>query len=266
MRRYKLLEHDKITLPTGEVLSRVEYIDGPFEGMVGGYIEKEANLPHNGSGGVHHDAMIYGDAMVVGGHVMNNAIVCDDARIYGDVRVSGNARICGFASLSGHAMVRNDAVVKGVVQDYASVSGNALVEGGVYLKTEVRGNATVAKDGWVYGGIIDGQAVVSTTVGGSMYISGNAYIVNEIDMCHIQRGTFAPAITVYKTLSEDGIEGLGCGINLFGELISCSIADAMAKVATRYDGELLERFIELGVISVATPEMALSYGFPLEGK
>lgn len=64
MKRYKFLEHDKITLPTGEVLTRVEYIGGAFDGMVGGYIEKEENLPHKGNGVVRNNAMVYGDAEV----------------------------------------------------------------------------------------------------------------------------------------------------------------------------------------------------------
>lgn len=273
MKRYKFLEHDKITLPTGEVLTRIQYTADPCKDMVGGYIEKEDNLPHKGMGIVHHDAMVYGNAQVWGGHILNNAVVCDNARIYSEdnrlrmgVRVSGKARICGYAVLSDKAQVKDEAVVSGNVEDSASVSGKARVEGGVYYNSIISGNAVITKDGYVFGGSIGGRAVISTSVNGYVYVRGDACIENERDICHIQQGLYAPTVTVYKTQREDGVEGLGCGLNFFGEYHNGSVTDAMNTVATRSDAELLKRFIELGVMSVATPEMAMSYGFPLEGK
>lgn len=267
MKRYKFLEHDKITLPTGEVLTRIQYTAAPCKDMVGGYIEKEDNLPHTGVGVVHHDAMVYGDAVVWGGHVLNDAQVYEEARIYGEARISGKARICGSASLSGTVKVMGDAVIKGILEDDVQVQGNALVEGGVYNNAVVSDDAVITKDGWVFGGNITGQAVISTSVSGNIYVSGDAHITKSTDLCHIQQGVFASSVTVYKTENVDGIEGLGCGLCLDGAYYySVSIKEAMNKVATRPDVELLKRFIELGVMSVATPEMAMSYGFPLGGK
>ena len=49
-------------------------------GDLGGYVEKEENLSHNG------DAWVYGDAKVSG-----NAEVYGDAKIYGNAEVYGNA-------------------------------------------------------------------------------------------------------------------------------------------------------------------------------
>ena len=50
------------------------------EGELGGYVEKEENLDHDG------DAWVSGNAQVSG-----------DARVYGDAWVSGNARVYGNA-------------------------------------------------------------------------------------------------------------------------------------------------------------------------
>lgn len=55
-------------------------------GDLGGYIEKEENLDHDG------DAWVYGNAEVYG-----NARVYGDAEVYGDARVYGNAEVCGNA-------------------------------------------------------------------------------------------------------------------------------------------------------------------------
>lgn len=55
-------------------------------GDIGGWIEKEENLSHDGSAWVHSSAWVYGDARVYG-----------DAWVYGDARVCGNAEVCGDA-------------------------------------------------------------------------------------------------------------------------------------------------------------------------
>ena len=52
------------------------------KGNIGGWIEKEDNLSHEG------DAWVYGDAQV-----------CDSAQVYGDARVYVNARVCGEAKV-----------------------------------------------------------------------------------------------------------------------------------------------------------------------
>ena len=48
-------------------------------GDLGGYIEKEENLDHDGNAWVYGDAQVCGDAWVSG-----DAQVCGDARVYGD--------------------------------------------------------------------------------------------------------------------------------------------------------------------------------------
>lgn len=51
-------------------------------GDLGGWIEKEENLSHEGNATVCGDAVVYG-----------NATVCDDAVVYGDAAVCGNADV-----------------------------------------------------------------------------------------------------------------------------------------------------------------------------
>lgn len=57
-------------------------------GELGGWIEKEENLSHNGN------AWVYGDAQVC-----DNARVCGDALVYGDAWVCDNARVYGNAGI-----------------------------------------------------------------------------------------------------------------------------------------------------------------------
>jgi carbonic anhydrase/acetyltransferase-like protein (isoleucine patch superfamily) len=118
-------------------------------GELGGFVEKEENLNHEGNAWVYgnarvygnasvcDDARVYGNASVYGNAwVYGNARVCDDARVYGNASVYGNARVCGDARVYGNARVCDDARVYG----NASVYGNARVCG----DARVYGNADYA--------------------------------------------------------------------------------------------------------------------------
>ena len=74
-------------------------------GDLGGYVEKEENLEHDGN------AWVYGNAKVYG-----NAWVCGNAKVYGNARVYGNAKVYGNARVYGDAKVCGDA-------DYTTVKG-----------------------------------------------------------------------------------------------------------------------------------------------
>ena len=80
-------------------------------GELGGFVEKEENLNHEGNAWVYGNAEVYGNARVYGNaSVYGDARVCGDARVYGNAWVYGNARVCGDARVYGNA-------------DYATVHG-----------------------------------------------------------------------------------------------------------------------------------------------
>lgn len=57
-------------------------------GDLGGWIEKEENLSHEGDAWVYDDAEVCGDAKVCGNaEVYGNAEVCGDAKVYGNAEV-----------------------------------------------------------------------------------------------------------------------------------------------------------------------------------
>lgn len=61
-------------------------------GDLGGFIEKESNLSHNGECWIYNDACAFGNALIY-----DNARVRGNACIYGSAWVYGNARVCGEA-------------------------------------------------------------------------------------------------------------------------------------------------------------------------
>jgi NDP-sugar pyrophosphorylase family protein len=115
MKKYELLKSDT-TIQQGKTLYRIKYlIDIPRHnieaGDLGGFLESENNLSHDG-----------------------NAVVLDDARIFGNARVSDNARVYGNAKVSGNVWISGDAEVfdNAVVYGDAMIFGNTKVNSGEY--------------------------------------------------------------------------------------------------------------------------------------
>jgi carbonic anhydrase/acetyltransferase-like protein (isoleucine patch superfamily) len=99
-------------------------------GELGGYIETENNLSHNGNCWVSDSAQISDNAQVYGdARVYDNALVSDYARVSGNAWVSDNARISGSAQVYNNAHVSDNARISGYAQVYDKtyVSGNAHI-------------------------------------------------------------------------------------------------------------------------------------------
>ena len=78
------------------------------EGELGGFVEKEENLSHEGNAWVSGDARVFGNAWVSG-----------DARVFGNAWVSGDARVFGDAWVFGNA---DYATVKGFGTEYRTTT------------------------------------------------------------------------------------------------------------------------------------------------
>lgn len=82
-------------------------------GDLGGWIEKEENLSHDGRCWVYGTARVYGDAQVSGdAQISGDAQVFGDARVSGDAWVSDDAWVFGDAWVYGNAWVVGDAEIK----------------------------------------------------------------------------------------------------------------------------------------------------------
>ena len=108
---------------SGHTLHRIKaLVDIPCffvkAGDLGGWIESEKNLSHEGNAWVADEAIVYGEAGVSG-----NAIVYGNAKVYGKAQVYGNARVCDNAEVCGHAWVFGSAEICG----NASVHGQRIV-------------------------------------------------------------------------------------------------------------------------------------------
>jgi carbonic anhydrase/acetyltransferase-like protein (isoleucine patch superfamily) len=122
---------------------RAEYriralIDIPERGVkvgdLGGWVEDEGNLSHQGT------CWIYNNAMVVewGG-------VQEDATVHQSAMVDGYAKIMGNATIGGGAIARGNSQLKGecLVEDCVVIDGNVVIDGHTRVqdRAHVRGDA-----------------------------------------------------------------------------------------------------------------------------
>lgn len=170
---------DETKLVEGRILHRIKALrdfDGGFTkvkaGELGGWIQCEENLSHEGT------AWVYDDACVMdSGKIVNSAKVYDTATVRDKTVVAGTAIVCEHALIRdsavvfGHALVGGNAIAGGT----SGIFGNAHVDGHAY----VRGDAKIYEDAVVTGGttVITGRAAVCGTacIDGGM-VTKNIYI------------------------------------------------------------------------------------------
>ena len=119
-RKYKLTDEKKV-LDDGTVLYRIQalrdfnLVNGKEVkvGDLGGWVESESNLSHDGESWIGDEAMVRGNAKVG-----KSALVFENANIYDSAHVKDRAQVYGDASVYGNACVFEGAKV------YVSVSDN----------------------------------------------------------------------------------------------------------------------------------------------
>lgn len=79
---------------------------------LGGYVEDESNLSHEGDCWIGGNAKVFDHATVTGAaFVFGDARIYDGAQVTDHVRVCGGAEICGGASIGGNITIRRGAYV-----------------------------------------------------------------------------------------------------------------------------------------------------------
>ena len=165
-KKYKLT--DETTKIDGKTLYRIEAII-PFakihEGDLGGFIESEKNLSHEGDCWVYDESMVSGNAII-----KDNSVVCDESWVKDDATVEGKAIIRNSAIVGGKAIVKDTAWVDG-----GSVYGEAIIEGDCQIHGDVSGHAKIKDNVVVEAGaeVIDAEVSGTTIVVKGCEINGD---------------------------------------------------------------------------------------------
>ena len=156
-RKFELTE-EKIYV-AGRELHRIRALKDFSEikqGYLGGFVENESNLSHDGDCWIHDDAKVFGCARVYENanvfgcaRVYDNANVFGCAELYENVEVFGCARVYDNANVFGCARVYDNANVFGCTRVYenAEVFGYARV----YDDSGVSGHARVYENAEIFG-------------------------------------------------------------------------------------------------------------------
>ena len=150
------------------------------KGELGGFIEKEDNLSHDGDAWVSGNAQVCGNAQVFGSawvfdnaQVSGNAQVFDNAQVFGDARVFGNAWVCGNAQVSGNAQVFDNAQVSGNAQVFGNADYAVVAGFGRYFRTTTffrcKDKILRVQCGCFYGDLAQFREIVKKTHGDSKY-------------------------------------------------------------------------------------------------
>ena len=191
-------------------------------GDLGGWIEKEENLSHEGKAWVYDDAEVCDNAEVCG-----NAKVYGNGKIWGNAKVYGNAKVCGNAEICGNAEVYGNAKVYGNVKIWgnAKVYGNAKVCG----NAEIWGNAEVYGNAKVYGNVkVCGNVKVwgNAEVYGNAKVRGNARVYDDAKVFSARHVLVIGAIgsrndftTFYRDKDNEITVKCGCFIGKIDEFL-----------------------------------------------
>jgi len=94
------------------------------KGWLGGFVEKESNLSHEGDCWIFDNAMVFGNA-----HVCCDAQVRDCAMVFDYAQICDNVFIFDNAKVFGEAVLHEDVTVK----DFARVSGQVVINGAMLI-------------------------------------------------------------------------------------------------------------------------------------
>ena len=183
MKKYELLKDDHINYE-GRTLYRIKALKdfgNVKAGDIGGYVESENNLSHEG------DCWIYNIAQV-----FENAIIHGNATIHNNAKIHGNAEVTDYATIRNNARVYDNVLIfeNAKVYNDATICYNAKIFGNaqVYDKASIYGHACIFEysevydNSRIYGNAqIYGHAIIhhNARIHGCAKIHGNSRISAE---------------------------------------------------------------------------------------
>lgn len=208
-KKYELVKEDSIVID-GFMLYRIRALRDFFfikAGDLGGYIENERCLSHEGRCWVYNDAKVYNTGKVVeNGHVAHNAVVTHGSTIKGYARVLDNAVVKNYS----------------IIHDDSEVSGKAVVDG-----SDIGENAKVCVSAYVHNhSIVKGYSVITgnanindSVIVGSSHVGDNSYVGRG---CYLKSIDLLGSITV---VGENFLSDLRIGFDVKESRMIASYTD-----------------------------------------
>ena len=180
-KKYELIKEDSIEVD-GHTLYRIKAVKDSYyvnKDELGGYVESEDNLSHDGECWIHDNSMVFGKAVVTGnGSVTDNAKVYDYAIIQDDAIVMDRSEVYGHAIMEDYSAIGEDAKLYGSakMRDCSNLRGFAEV----YDYVRLRSDCLVNGDARIYGNsVITGDACITDHAS----VKDNAVVSGRVLIC-----------------------------------------------------------------------------------
>lgn len=269
-RKYELTDETRIV--HGSTLHRIRAVRnfdpeikalGNFDhvkaGELGGWIQSEENLSHEGTAWVFDNACVMELALVE-----DDACVCDSAMISGAARISGIANVKDYATVTSCATISDWVTIRG----RAFVGGNTKIEGGVdvYGGVRVYGDAHISGDARLFG---NAYVYGKTRISGHALVGGRARVESaEIRGCatllDAPRLIGCDSIEIYKpshcsTITVGGIGYPMCEMT-FARMKDGNIyiSYIISRSDIRYKGTIEEHLLNSLIAEPSTQNIILS--------
>lgn len=182
---------------------------GLTAGTLGGFIQSEQNLSHEGFCWVGGSAYVYGNARVA-----ENARVGRNAQVFDDALVTGNTLVTDFAKVYGNAKIYERAQITDNAQVFgsAAISGSAAIEDYAVVSdmAEVYDHAVI-KDRAIIGRCVQVRGY-NTVINGETFLNHEELIeqgvmskntLEEQIRCQTGLVPFDGSVIAYKIVSPD---------------------------------------------------------------
>lgn len=182
------------------------------EGDLGGYVQSENNLSHDGDAWVSQDGAVYEDAFVTDNAlVFGNALVSGTSQIKGAARVGGTTQVSGSAVIADNAKIFNGEIAdKAYVHDNAEIDGNVAISGNarIFGEAKVKGNnVEIKENARLYDKVkVMGNNICimgNVAVNGYAQIRSNTQITKMGDYITFQDWWTTSGATITYTFSND---------------------------------------------------------------
>lgn len=201
-KKYELLKDDTIVVD-GFKLFRIRALKDFFvvkAGELGGYIEHEGCLDHNGYAWVYNDAKVYDASKVTEcGRVAGNAIITRGSKVTGFGLVKDNAVVKHYSTVEDESVVSGDAVV-----DSSDVKDNAIVTDNAYVHRHsiIKGFSTVGGNARIHNAVISGTSVID----GKSYVGANCILVSVtlVNDAHVVGENFLRDVRIGFNVETNG--------------------------------------------------------------
>ncbi|WP_375609827.1 MULTISPECIES: hypothetical protein [unclassified Bartonella] len=173
------------------------------KGELGGFIQGESNLSHDGNCWVYDNATVFWEAVVSdNAKIHDNACINRNAKVYGNAVVNDNAWVFGAnAHVYGNAKINDNAIVRGQVYDNAFVCNKA----NIIFDAKISDNAKIADNAYVRGFVYGNAKILgSARIDWAAHVYDNAVVSDNVYVCYLVK-IFGNAIVDGKQKIYDDI-------------------------------------------------------------